>query len=261
LRGASAEVLVVDDASQGKGVRDVAASFGVRVLRLDRQSGFCGAVNAGIEATSGEIIEFLNDDATVHSGWADAARRHFANPRIAAVSPCVLLPDGTIDTAGDEYDPGGFAWKRGHGETWDPSRWPAGAIWGVSGVAGFFRRSALLAVGKLPEDFGAYFEDVDLAHRLRAAGYEAWFEPESRVTHHLSSSYGRRPSRRTLERQSCNEERVFWRNTPHHELIRRLPRHLAVLAGKACRRQSEGTLAPWITGRVRGLLTESGILS
>ncbi|MGL6075139.1 MAG: glycosyltransferase family 2 protein [Fimbriiglobus sp.] len=260
LRGVSAEVLVVDDASVGGVISKTAASFGVQVLRLEQRQGFCGAVNAGIDATTGNVIELLNDDATVQPGWATAAMRHFANPRIAAVSPCVLRPDGTIDTAGDEYDPGGFAWKRGHGQAWDANRWPAGPVWGVSGVAGFFRRSALLQVGKLPADFGAYFEDVDLAHRLRAAGYEAWFEPESRVTHHLSSSYGRKPSRRTLERQSCNEERVFWRNTPRRELVRCLPRHLAVLVGKACRRQAEGTLAPWLTGRIRGMLAEGGIL-
>jgi GT2 family glycosyltransferase len=254
------EVVVVDDASPSTEIRDVATQFGVRFVRLASRMGFCGAINAGLAATSGEFVEFLNDDTTVSSGWAEAALQHFQDHHVAAVSPCVVLPDGTIDTTGDEYDPGGFARKRGHGERWRDGLFARGPVWGVSGVAGFFRRSALDQVGWLPTDFGAYFEDVDLAHRLGAAGYEARFEPESMVTHHLSSSYGRRPSRRTLERQSCNEERVFWRNTPRHAWKHHLPRHVAVLVGKAARRLEEGQFTPWLTGRIRGLLVESGVL-
>jgi GT2 family glycosyltransferase len=250
------EVVVVDDASVGATVSRVALSFGVRVVRLPRRVGFCGAVNAGLRATSGEIVELLNDDTVVSPGWAEAILPHFDYAEIAAVTPLVLLPDGRIDTTGDEYDPGGFARKRGHGVPWADAPWrTAGPVWGVSGVAGFYRRTALDAVGFLPEDFGAYFEDVDLAHRLNTPGFTAWYEPASVVTHHLSSSYGRTPSRRTLERQSCNEERVFWRNTT--SFSRHLPRHLAVLFGKALRRQSEGTLTPWLTGRLRGLFADA----
>jgi hypothetical protein len=54
-----------------------------------------------------------------------------------------------------------------------------------------------------------------------------------------------------VERQSCNEERVFWRNLPASLLWRALARHLAVLGGKALRRCNEGTLLPWLWGRLR----------
>src|SRR5262249_55221673 len=109
-------------------------------------------------------------------------------------------------------------------------------------------------VGGFPESFHAYFEDVDLAFRLQRAGYRAVFEPASRVWHKGSASYGR-PRRRLLEQQSHNEERVFWRNIPGRDLLRALPRHVAVLAGKAVRRWREGTLVPFLCGRLR-LLTE-----
>jgi hypothetical protein len=78
------------------------------------------------------------------------------------------------------------------------------------------------------------------------------FEPASRVWHRVSSSYGRR-SRRLLEQQSRNEERVFWRNLPGRELLRALPLHAAVLAGKALRRWSQGELVPFVCGRLRVL--------
>lgn len=256
---AGTEIVVVDDASAGHVISRVAAGFGVRCLRLDRPGGFCVAVTAGLAVARGEVVELLNDDTEVQAGWADAALPWFADPGVVAVAPLVLQ-HGTskIDTAGDDYHRGGYATKRGHGVSWADAPAElrvAGPVWGVSAAAGFYRRSALEAVGGFPADFGAYFEDVDVAHRLRKAGGRAWYEPASVVLHHVSASYGRVPSRRTLEAQSCNEERVWWRNTPRAERLRRLPLHVAVLAGKAVRRQGEGTLGPWLAGRVRGLLT------
>ncbi|MCU0706137.1 MAG: glycosyltransferase [Fimbriiglobus sp.] len=260
-RPVASEVIVVDDASPGGCVSAAAAEFPfVRVVRLLKQSGFCVAANAGIQASSGDVVELLNDDTEVTPGWADAALTPFADPHIVAIAPLVLQLDPTrpldlpplIDSAGDEYDPGGFARKRWHGRdtlAGDACLTP-GAVWGVSATAGFYRRSALLAAGSFPEHFGAYFEDVDLSHRLRRLG-GVWFEPGSVVWHRVSASYGRRPNRRVLEQQSCNEERVFWRNVRGRELWRNLPRHAAVLTGKAVRRMNEGQFVPWAVGRLR----------
>lgn len=251
------EILVIDDGSENAVISEVASQFrGVRVLRLAVRSGFCVAANTGISCSRGDVVELLNDDTEVTVGWADAALMRFASPQVVAVAPLVfqLDPDrresglpALIDSAGDEYDSGGFARKRFHGKTGSAeSLSSAELVWGASASSAFYRRSALLAAGMFPTDFGAYFEDVDLSHRLRKIG-ETWFEPASVVWHRVSGSYGRTPNRRVLELQSRNEERVFWRNVGW----RRFPRHVAVLAGKALRRWQEGTLTPWLTGRLR----------
>ena len=256
------EIVVVDDASDAGAVGAMAARFaGVQVVRLGKRSGFCVAANAGIAASSGRIVELLNDDTEVTAGWADHALAAFADPAVGAVAPLVLQLDPgraagsppLIDSAGDEYDPGGFATKRGHGRP-VPSAGPLttpGPVWGASASAAFYRRTALDHVGAFPGDFGAYFEDVDLAHRLNRGGWRCEYVPAAVVRHRVSASYGKRPARRVLEMQSRNEERVFWRNTRGRKLVRALPRHLVVLAGKMARRQAEGTLAPWLTGRCR----------
>jgi GT2 family glycosyltransferase len=251
------EIIVVDDASPEANASRVAASFaGVTVVRLDRQSGFAVAANTGIRASQGDVIEMLNDDTEVQPGWADAALRWFADPSIGAVAPLVLAwPEGrVIDSAGDCYDLSGIAGKRGHGMLLSPEYTQAMLVFGTSASAGFYRRSALDRVGLFPEHFGSYFEDVDLAFRLNRAGYRTMFDPVSRVLHHISASYGR-VGRRLIERQSCNEERVFWRNLPSSALWRAMPKHVAVLVGKALRRWNEGTLMPWLFGRLR-LLSE-----
>lgn len=255
---ANTEILVVDDASPDHAVSRMAGAFAeVRVLRLDRRRGFCAAVNAGIRAIHHPIVELLNDDTEVSVGWAEAAVNHFADPRVAAVAPLVLQGSPAketprIDSAGDRYFAGGVAGKRGHGQPLNAAYLQGGEVFGASASSAFYRRDALLDVGAFPEEFGAYFEDVDVSFRLHWAGYRIVYESASRVWHRVSASHGR-PARRLLEQQSRNEERVFWRNLPNRDLLRALPWHAAVLAGKAYRRWREGELTPFLLGRLRML--------
>ena len=275
------EVMVVDDASPKSAASAVAADFpGVRCLRFDRRRGFCAAVNAGMAAAQGQVVELLNDDTEVTPRWAESALAHFEEPAVAAVAPLVLFWPGRqsqsldahaarrvsegspnaslalrageyrIDSAGDRYYWGGVAGKRGHRQRLGPAYLRPCRVFGASASSAFLRRAAVLRVGGFPESFGAYFEDVDLSFRLHRAGYQVMFEPASRVLHHVSASYGRE-RRRVLEQQSLNEERVFWRNIPGQALPQAMPRHLAVLAGKAWLRWRDGGLLPFVCGRLR----------
>ena len=247
------ETIVVDDGSRDAIVSRTVLEFpGVRLVRHAQPLGFAVAANRGIAAASGFLIELLNDDTQVTAAWADAAIRCFDEPNVAAVAPLVLkgpvegeLP--RIDSAGDEYDNGGYARKRGHGEQLSDRYLRPCEVFGASASSAFYRADVLRQVGGFPEDFGAYFEDVDLAWRLRRAGYRAVYEPRSVVWHRIGSSYRKRRS--LIELQSRNEERVYWRNVPHK--WHTLPRHLLVLAAKSVRRLREGTLVPWTAGRLR----------
>ncbi len=250
---AAAEVIVVDDASPEGVISRTAQKFNaVRVLRLPRRRGFCAAVNAGVAVARGSVVELLNDDTEVTAGWAQSALAWFRDPAIGAVAPLVLLgPSGDfIDSAGDRYYAGGVAAKRLHGKQAALAPDSPGFVFGASGSSAFYRRGALLQIGGFPEEFSAYFDDVDVAFRLQRAGWRTMFDPTARVLHRVSASYGP-PRRGLLEQQSRNEERVFWRNLPWRDLLRALPGHLAVLAAKACRRWHEGSLAPFLCGRLR----------
>ena len=173
--------------------------------------------------------ELLNDDTEVTPGWAEAPLARFDNPLVGAVAPLVLRWPGLagmsprIDSAGDRYFIGGIAGKRYHGQLLNQVNLDPCRVFGASASSAFFRRSALLEVGLFPEEFEAYFEDVDLAFRLHWAGYRVVYEPAARVRHRVSASYGR-PRRRLLEQQSHNEERVFWRNLPGRALGRGIER-------------------------------------
>ena len=247
------ETIVVDDGSVDAAVSKATREFaGVRVLRHDRAQGFCAAANAGIAAATGEIVELLNDDTETTAGWVKAALARFTNPSVVAVAPLVLQhgTDWIIDSAGDEYDQGGFAFKRVHGERFNPSGMfgRSGWVTAASAAAAFYRRTALLAVGGFPESFGAYFDDVDLSLRLGRIGVIG-YEPQSVVWHHVAGSHGRWPNRRLVEQQSRNEEMLYWRNSVGSQRWRTVPRHAAILTGKAILRTKEGMLLPWMRGR------------
>ncbi|MCI0376914.1 MAG: glycosyltransferase [Gemmataceae bacterium] len=258
---AGTQILVVDDASANARTADVISRFrDVHCLKLKRRSGFAAAANAGIRASRGDIVQLLNDDAEWTPGGAQAVLRWFDDPTIGAVAPLVLMgPDGKkIDSAGDRYYLGGVAAKRGRGEPVHAKYQQPGLVFGASASSAFYRRSALAKAGLFPEQFGSYFEDVDLSFRLQRAGFRIAFEPRCRILHRVGASHGR-ASRKLVERQSANEERVFWRNLFGSDLLRALPKHIAVLAGKAWRRWQEGTLAPFVFGRLR-LLGEFGAI-
>ena len=256
---AGTEIIVVDDGSSRACCSRAAREFaGVQVLRGSRRRGFCDAANAGIGISRGAIVELLNDDTEVIPGWAEAALACFDDPQVAAVAPLVLraCPDrvagAEIDSAGDRYYLGGVAGKRGHGQTLDATCLQPCRVFGASASSAFYRRNVLLRVGAFPTSFGSYFEDVDLAFRLNRAGYRIQFEPRSCIFHHGGGSYGS-PGRLLLEQQSRNEERVFWRNLTMQSWPAALPRHAAVLAGKAWRRWKEGNFMPFLCGRLRVL--------
>lgn len=256
---ARTEILVVDDGSAEAVISEIALRFPrVRAIRLARQQGFCTAANAGIDSATAPIVELLNDDTEVTAGWAEAALDCFRDCKIVSVAPLVLKRENAfdstprIDSAGDEYHRGGYAQKRWHNRVRSElGELHAEPVWGASASAAFYRRDAVLNAGGFPDDFGAYFEDVDLAHRLNRNGGRTLFQPDSVVWHRVSASYGHTPSREILVQQSRNEERVFWRNIPGiYSALFDLPRHAAVLAGKALRRLREGTFRPWLQGRM-----------
>lgn len=252
---ANTEITVIDDGSPGGVAGRTAVEFsGVQVIRHSKRRGFCTAANAGLAAANAPVVELLNDDCEVTPGWAEAALAAFDDPIVGAVAPLVLRgpPKSNppqIDSAGDGYDIGGFARKRGHGQWLAARHLSPGRVFGASGSSAFYRRNLILRLGAFPPEFGGYFEDVDLAFRLHRAGSSVFYEPRSRVWHRGGSSYGR-TNRRLVEQQSRNEERVFWRNLPPALLLKSLPRHLAVLAGKGLRRWEDGMLLPWMIGRL-----------
>ena len=166
-----------------------------RLVHLPEPVGFAAASNRGIAATEGELVAAVNDDAVVQPGWTAAlAEALAAAPRAAAAQGVNLLLDRVT-----VIDGWGLAWNRwwqavqlGHGEAAAAAPRAPREVFGVSATAALYRRAALAAValgsGRTPGEvfdsrLGSYYEDADLAGRLRAAGWTALAVPEARALH------------------------------------------------------------------------------
>src|SRR5436305_7246377 len=187
------ELLIVDNGSSAP------LPPGVRVLRPGRNLGFAGGANAGAAEAKGEIVLILNPDAVPEAGALDRLLEGFAAwPDAAGLAPRVVGLDGEPQLAWQlrrlpspfalvlQAFPGfGGTSKIDEPEPGAPVEQPAAAALAL-------RREALAAVGGLNAAFHpAWFEDVDLARRLRDRGLTLRYWPAARFRHRLGSTVPR----------------------------------------------------------------------
>ncbi len=221
--GEKLEILLVVpgdvDVTETEGLAD-------RVLRAPRNLGFAAANNAGLAAAGGDFLATINDDAIIGDGWCrrllDALE---TRPDAAAAQGANLRLDdpATIDGCGLAWNSWWQAVQLGRGE---PAARAGGAreIFGVSATAAIYRRSALArlagdGLGAFDVRLFAYYEDVDLACRLRGEGFSALLVPAA-TARHAGSTSG--------ERLAGGKGRQIYR---HRQLV------LARLLGRALMRR------------------------
>src|SRR5688572_33450649 len=92
---AAHEILVVDNASTDGSVEAALKIPGVRVVRMERNSGFSAANNAGIRESRGELLLLLNSDTLVAPGALNQLiGRLEATPEAAIAGPRLVDGDG-----------------------------------------------------------------------------------------------------------------------------------------------------------------------
>jgi GT2 family glycosyltransferase/glycosyltransferase involved in cell wall biosynthesis len=192
-QGPSYEVIVVDDCSRDETPEMLATVDGIRALRNREQLGFVGACNAGAAQARGAFLVFLNNDTEVQPGWLRELRETFTRqPRAGLVGAKLIYPDGRLQEAGGIVWQGGAAWNVGKlGDAHDP-RWSyARQVDYCSGACIMIARALFESLGGFDMAFApAYFEDVDLAFRVRRAGHEVWYQPLAEVMHVEGASNG-----------------------------------------------------------------------
>lgn len=254
--GEPTEVVVVDNGS-GDGSPDLISQrcSGVRVVALDDNVGFAGGVNAGVEASGGEWVLLLNNDATIEpEGVARLLEAGRSSPRVGSVAAQMRFAaaPGVVNSAGIGLDRLGVAYDRGLGEAVADSAREPSEVFGASGGAALVRRRMLEELGGLDASFFFALEDVDLAWRARMAGWRALHAPGAVVWHHHGRT-GRHTSAFKHFHVGRNRVRMLAKNAEPAHLRRWGAAILAYeLAYLAYAMVADRTLAP-LRGRLRGV--------
>ena len=219
--GNEVEILLVvqGDVSQADGDIAEAEDLADQVLHSEHNLGFAAANNLGFAAARGEYLATLNDDAVVEARWyPELSAALDAHPDVAAVQGIQVQEShpAIVDGAGTAWNRYWQAVQIGHGRKVESLPDAETEIFGVSATAALFRRSALVdVVGEQLQVFDdrlfAYYEDVDLACRLRQAGHRALLVPAARASHAGSQSGAQLPG---------GHRRLIYRN--RHLVLARL---------------------------------------
>ncbi len=182
-----AEVILVDNGSTDGSVELVRRAFPtVRVLRNEANLGFARANNQAIEASEGEFIATLNNDACAEPEWLASLVEAMGNDRsIGSCASKMVFAHRpqVINSTGIMLDRAGIAWGRYGGRADDVESNRACEVFGACAGAALYRRTMLEDVGLFDEDYFAYLEDVDLAWRARLRGWRSLYVPGARVYH------------------------------------------------------------------------------
>lgn len=187
------EVLLVDNGSDDGSVEALdTLDPRVRILHPGTNLGFAAGNNLAARSAQGRWLALLNPDAMPAPDWLeriDAATQRY--PGVAMFGSTQLQADcpDLLDGAGDHFHPLGLAWRGGAGDPAETVTTDA-EVFGPCGAAAIYRRDAFEQAGGFEERFFCYYEDVDLALRLRLMGETCVQLAWARVGHVGSTTTG-----------------------------------------------------------------------
>jgi N-acetylglucosaminyl-diphospho-decaprenol L-rhamnosyltransferase len=216
------DVLVIDNASHdGSEVRALTGHPWARLIRNPTNVFLSPAWNQGARETSAPYLLFLNPDTEWWKGTlGDYLAVARSDERVGILGPTIRNPDGTVYPSGRPFPSVtdaavhafiGTAWpanpftRRYHMGGWD-RRSDRIVDW-VSGACMMIPRRAFDDVAGFDESFLLYGEELDMATRLREAGWHVRYTPEVEIVHDIGVSTGR--SRRTLTMHSASIYRYY----------------------------------------------------
>ena len=191
----SCEIIVVDNSSVDGSTKFVRENFPtVKVVQLNKNYGYTGAVNFGAKYAKGKLLAILNNDITVERTWLkELVKVILEKPNAGSAAPKKLLMNHSqiLDGAGGRInillegaDRGYLELDRGKYNNIEPIPYPPGAAYLI------LREIASKCGYLLDPDFFMYFDDPEVGARLHLLGYTTYYVPSSVVYHKRGASGG-----------------------------------------------------------------------
>lgn len=207
------ELIVVDNNSGTSDTDKLRTDLpNIQIIKSDKNLGFAGGNNLGIARAKGDYILLLNNDTEVEVGFLEPMINWMIhNPKTGAVSPKIkfFYQQDTLQYAGfTKMNPFtlrmqgiGYGKKDiGQYEVTKPTEFAHGCAMMVS-------RKVIDKVGPMNEKYFLYYEEHDWSLRIKQAGFNIYYIPESVVWHKESVSVSKNS---TLKTYFMNRNRILF---------------------------------------------------
>ncbi len=225
----------------------------VDYILLKSNTGFSGAVNAGISASSSKYVILLNNDTEPYQDYVKELvlfMDKYDNGKCFAASPKMiqLYQTELLDDAGDGYNLLGWGFQRGVGQSTElPKFCRTRRIFSACAGAAIYNRELLEQIKynssinfELLEPYKnfkthiacseyfdnqhfAYLEDIDVSYRANRAGFSIYYCPKSKILHVGSGTSGSKYNDFKVKLAARNNIFLIWKNMPLLQLILNLP--------------------------------------
>ncbi len=238
-----AVIYVIDNKSEDDSLKWLEEHYSnVRIIINDRNYGYSGGYNRGIEKIKEEYIVLLNSDVEVTENWLQPILKTFEKtPQLAALQPKIKDFNNRqyfeyAGASGGFIDYLSYAFCRGRllyeleediaqYDTYQRVFWASGACLVV-------KRSLFIKAGRLNEKFFAHMEEIDLCWRLHHLGYEIGCCPQS-VVYHLGGGTLNKVSARKTFFNFRNNLIMMFLNMPNGEAFIKISIRLILDEGAA----------------------------
>jgi GT2 family glycosyltransferase/glycosyltransferase involved in cell wall biosynthesis len=210
----SFEVIVIDDHSSDETAGHLSQIKGLRYFRNEKNIGFVGSCNHGAQQSNGEYLVFLNNDTQVLVGWLDELIDTLANePQAGMVGARLLYPNGSLQESGGIVFSDGSGWNYGRGEEAErPEYQFLREVDYCSGACIALETKIFHQLGGFDKRYApAYYEDTDLAFKVRESGLKVFIQPLSVVVHHEGITSGTDTSSGIKKHQVSNQKKFAQR--------------------------------------------------
>jgi len=197
------EVIVVDNASKNQEAETIVQRYPyVKVIKSERNLGFAGGNNLGIQTAQGKYLFLINNDTIFKEfNIQTLVDRLESSPNIGIVCPKIRFAwdNNPIQFAGysklsritvRNHAIGFNEEDHGQYDTAHPTPYAHGA-------AMLIKRDAIDKVGLMPECFFLYYEELDWSIMFTRSGFQIWYEPKCNIYHKESQTTGQNSPLRT----------------------------------------------------------------
>lgn len=193
----SLEIFFVDMASADGSVENVKKHFGkdkrIKII-ANPVNNMSAGIDMALKKAKGKYVMFLNNDIYFEKGaiqkMVDFMEK---NKNVGEIQGKMVsyFDHKKIDSVGETMDLFGNPVSLGAGEEDKGQYNKLTETLSATQAAALFRRSISEKIGLLDPDYGIGYEDMDMALRLRIAGYKIFYLPEAVVFHRRASSTSR----------------------------------------------------------------------